>query len=126
MSSRPFRTWAKGKMLSSWCGPTVATCSEYCIPGKAPKRKALYSCERKKEVPASTAGTSHLFLVQVKLGCTALAIQTLVLVFFRALSALLLASLSALLSARLTMLTRLSALTCLSTLLTVLLHVVCH
>jgi hypothetical protein len=81
------------------------------------------------------AGTSYFFLVQVQLGCTSLAIPTLVLVFFRALPALLLGGLPALLPARLTlsmltglaaMLTRLSALTCLSTLLTVLLHVVCH
>jgi hypothetical protein len=82
------------------------------------------------------AGTSYYFFpLQVQLGCTSLAIQTLVLVFFRTLSALLLASLSALLPARLTlsmltglaaMLTGLSALTCLSTLLTVFLHIVCH
>lgn len=81
------------------------------------------------------AGTSYFFPLQVQLGCTSLTIQTLVFVFIRALSALLLAILSALLPARLTlsrltgltaMLTRLSALTCLSTLLTVFLDVVCH
>jgi hypothetical protein len=81
------------------------------------------------------AGTSYLFPVQVKLGCTALAIQTLVLVFFRALPALFLGVLSGLLPTGLTlsmltglaaMLTRLSALTCLTTLLPVFLHIVCH
>jgi hypothetical protein len=80
------------------------------------------------------AGTS-LLSSQVQLGCTSLAIQILVLVFFRALAALLLGVLPALLPARLTlpmltglaaMLTRLSALTCLSTLLPVFLHIVCH
>jgi hypothetical protein len=76
------------------------------------------------------AGTSYFFLLQVQLGSTSLAIQTLVLVFFRALPALLLGVLSALLPARLALLTglaaMLTALTCLSTLLTVFLHVVCH
>jgi hypothetical protein len=80
-------------------------------------------------------GTSYFFSLQVQLGCTSLAIQTLVLIFLRALPTLFLGVLSALLPARLTlpmltglaaMLTRLSALTCLSTLLPVFLHIVCH
>ena len=72
-------------------------------------------------------GTSYFFSLQVQLGCTSLAIQTLVLIFLRALPTLFLGVLSTLLPARLalSMLTGLAALS-LSTLLTVFLHIVCH
>jgi hypothetical protein len=72
-------------------------------------------------------GTSYFFSLHVQLGCTSLAIQTLVLIFLRALPTLFLGVLSTLLPARLalSMLTGLAALS-LSTLLTVFLHFVCH